>query len=266
MRKGVRIPYIVAAAILLATVSCDSSLFGEFDNPLDPQSQYYVVVYDSNGATGGSVPIDSTTYLQGATVTVLGNTGNLTRTGYSFAGWNTKADGTGTSYQAWNTFVMGSANVTLYAQWTPNNIKNVALSSMGATASAISVGTYLAGPQYASYAIDGNPNTSWASNWDMPAWLQVKFDRTYTISKIGVWWDYHRHDYIIKLSTDGTTWTTVKTGVSNITEGSPPVHEEFSISPRSARYIRIEITSTSAPSSHIFQSIVAEIEAYTSDI
>ncbi|MCX8012737.1 MAG: hypothetical protein N3A02_00410, partial [Rectinema sp.] len=44
------------------------------------------VIYDGNGATGGSVPVDSNKYLQGVTVTVLGNTGNLTRPGYRFAG------------------------------------------------------------------------------------------------------------------------------------------------------------------------------------
>jgi uncharacterized repeat protein (TIGR02543 family) len=38
--------------------------------------------------------------------------------GYTFSGWNTKADGTGTAYQAGGTFTMGSADVTLYAKWT----------------------------------------------------------------------------------------------------------------------------------------------------
>jgi uncharacterized repeat protein (TIGR02543 family) len=79
----------------------------------------YTVTYAGNGAYGGSVPVDSTNYLQGATVTVLINTGNLVRTGYSFGGWNTQADGNGTSYTPGQNFTMGSANVTLYAQWAP---------------------------------------------------------------------------------------------------------------------------------------------------
>ncbi|HBX24233.1 MAG TPA: hypothetical protein DEF34_11480, partial [Desulfotomaculum sp.] len=49
----------------------------------------YTVTYDGNGNTSGSVPVDSNTYITGATVTVLGNTGNLVKTGYTFAGWNT---------------------------------------------------------------------------------------------------------------------------------------------------------------------------------
>ena len=78
----------------------------------------YTVTYNGNGNTGGSVPTDSGTYVQGATVTALGNTGSLTKTGYTFAGWNTQADGKGTNYSAGATFTMGDANVTLYANWT----------------------------------------------------------------------------------------------------------------------------------------------------
>jgi uncharacterized repeat protein (TIGR02543 family) len=61
--------------------------------------------------------VDSTTYLQGATATVLGNTGTLAKTGYTFSGWNSKADGSGSSYAPGVTFAMGTAAVTLYAVW-----------------------------------------------------------------------------------------------------------------------------------------------------
>ncbi|HBX24438.1 MAG TPA: hypothetical protein DEF34_12535, partial [Desulfotomaculum sp.] len=49
----------------------------------------YTVNYDGNSNTGGSPPTDSNAYYQGDTVTVLGNTGNLEKTGYTFTGWNT---------------------------------------------------------------------------------------------------------------------------------------------------------------------------------
>jgi hypothetical protein len=79
----------------------------------------FTVAYNGNGATGGSVPVDGNAYAVGAQVTVLGNTGNLTKTGDTFARWNTKADGTGDSYgfPAPGSFTMGSNNVVLYAQW-----------------------------------------------------------------------------------------------------------------------------------------------------
>lgn len=78
----------------------------------------YSITYDGNGNIGGSVPVDSATYAEGSSVTVLGNTGNLTKTYNAFAGWNTMADGSGTAYSAGGTFAMGSANIKLYAQWT----------------------------------------------------------------------------------------------------------------------------------------------------
>ena len=73
-----------------------------------------------NGQTlsGGSVPVDSTGYQNGQTVTVIGNTGNLTVTSFTFAGWNTKADLTGTTYNAPATFGMGNSDMTLFACWT----------------------------------------------------------------------------------------------------------------------------------------------------
>jgi len=76
------------------------------------------VTYDGSGSTGGSVPTDGNPYVAGATVTVLGNTGSLVKTGYTFAGWNTAANGSGTSYAGGATFAMGSGDVTLYAKWT----------------------------------------------------------------------------------------------------------------------------------------------------
>ena len=54
----------------------------------------YKVTYDKNGATSGTVPTDATSYNNGATVTVKPNSGTLAKTGYTFGGWNTKADGT----------------------------------------------------------------------------------------------------------------------------------------------------------------------------
>jgi len=77
----------------------------------------YPVTYDGNGSSGGSVPA-KVNHDFNSKVTVQGNTGNLTRTGYSFAGWNTEANGSGTSYGAGAQFTMGTQGVTLYAQWT----------------------------------------------------------------------------------------------------------------------------------------------------
>ena len=76
----------------------------------------YTVTYHGNGSSGGAVPVDGNNpHDNGASVTVLGNTGTLVRTGYTFAGWNTSANGSGTAYTPGATFTINQ-NTTLYAR------------------------------------------------------------------------------------------------------------------------------------------------------
>ena len=65
--------------------------------------------------TSGDVPEDDTDYLGDGTesVTVLGNTGNMVYTGYTFRGWTYN----GTFYLPTQTFDMPASNVTLTAVW-----------------------------------------------------------------------------------------------------------------------------------------------------
>ena len=97
-----------------ATVTSDLTLYAQW-------ATAYSVSYDSNGADSGSAPTDANKYVNGGTVTVLGNTGSLVKSGYSFIGWNTESDGTGTDYSAGSTFTMSTADVTLYAVWAKND-------------------------------------------------------------------------------------------------------------------------------------------------
>lgn len=82
----------------------------------------YIITYDENGATEGSVPKDGRTYKPAESVEVQGNTGKLAREGFSFVGWSLTSDGSGTSYVEEDTFTMGSSNVTLFAKWMPNGM------------------------------------------------------------------------------------------------------------------------------------------------
>jgi len=79
----------------------------------------YTVVYDKNSEEGvtGSTASSTHTYDEAKNLT---NNGYV-RTGYTFVGWNTKADGTGTSYgdkeSVTNMTSVQNDTVTLYAQW-----------------------------------------------------------------------------------------------------------------------------------------------------
>lgn len=98
----------------------------------------YTVTYNGNTNTGGNGPIDgSSPYTVGSTVTILGNTGTLVLTGFTFSGWNTAENGSGTQYSPGNTFVI-NANTILYARWVavPAVLAPTALSSVGGNQAA----------------------------------------------------------------------------------------------------------------------------------
>src|SRR5690606_19829667 len=78
--------------------------------------EYPTIIYNGNGNTGGSAPSDSR-YAIGGSASVLGNSGNLVKTGHLFTGWNTATNGEGTDYIAGDSINLDMENVTLYAKW-----------------------------------------------------------------------------------------------------------------------------------------------------
>ena len=97
----------------------------------------YMATYDGNGSTQGTVPTDSNRYLANAEVTVAAQ-GDLQKTGYSFAGWNARADGGGTDYAPAASFQMPGESLTLYAKWTANAYTVTFNAQGGTTASPAS--------------------------------------------------------------------------------------------------------------------------------
>jgi len=77
----------------------------------------YTVVFNSNTGTG---TMSSQTHTYDEDKTLSEN--EFTKLGYTFSGWNTKADGSGTSYEDQEEVnnLATSGSVTLYAKWTPN--------------------------------------------------------------------------------------------------------------------------------------------------
>ncbi|MTA08955.1 MAG: hypothetical protein F2523_04285, partial [Actinobacteria bacterium] len=84
----------------------------------------YVITYDSNTATSGSVPPKTFVASAGSSTTIATNSGSLSRTNYTFGGWNTARDGSGTTYAVSATYTPTS-DITLYAQWNSTITYNV---------------------------------------------------------------------------------------------------------------------------------------------
>lgn len=82
----------------------------------------YTIAFNGNGNTGGSMSsITNVGYDDSKTLTANA----FTKTGYTFNGWNTKADGSGTSYadkaSVSKLTATNGATVTLYAKWKANS-------------------------------------------------------------------------------------------------------------------------------------------------
>ena len=106
-----------------ATLTEDFTVIDGETVPLYAQwrANNYSVRFDGNTADGGSMGDQAMTYDEAASLT----TNSYTKTGYTFTGWNTQADGKGTAYgdgqNVVNLTTTDGEVVKLYAQWRANS-------------------------------------------------------------------------------------------------------------------------------------------------
>jgi uncharacterized repeat protein (TIGR02543 family) len=95
----------------------------------------FTVTFDANGGTG---TIAGSVYTAGIAKALTSNTTQITRTGFTFAGWTTNANGTGTTYTNAQSITL-FAGITVYAKWNANTYA-VTFGSNTATGSTLSSG------------------------------------------------------------------------------------------------------------------------------
>ena len=78
---------------------------------LTPSEKVYTITYNANDGTGAP---SAQTKVAGTSLTLSST--EPTRSGYTFLGWNTRANGSGTSYEPGDSYTI-DGNATLYAQW-----------------------------------------------------------------------------------------------------------------------------------------------------
>lgn len=111
------------------TATCDESVWQDSHATLKLNyATRHTIHYDGNG---GNNPGIANQTKQWGSVLYLSST-TPTTPGYTFTGWNTKADGTGTTYQPGSAYGADAygGTVTLYAQWKVSN-KNITFNSNG---------------------------------------------------------------------------------------------------------------------------------------
>ena len=158
----------------------------------------YSVAYNANGGTG-SMSNSSHTYDTAKNLTA----NSFTRAGYTFAGWNTKSNGTGTAYadkaSVKNLTTTNGGTVTLYAQWKPKTTKVTFHKNDGTSDTASQSFTYDAtGTKKFGYKTDGTPlwtQTGQFGGWDRTGYTLLGWaksstgEKAYsTYSDVANWW------------------------------------------------------------------------------
>jgi hypothetical protein len=139
---------------------------GGVPTPVTPVTPTYSVTYNGNENTGGDVPVDPNSYAVGVEVTVLGNTGSLVNTGYTFVGWAYNTAGTGDVETEGTTFPMVTDGVTLYAKWETYELTMAAGPDIGGDATD-ETGT---SPYAAFTEVSIKAEANVGSGWEFGGW------------------------------------------------------------------------------------------------
>ena len=171
---GTGISYAAGASY---TVTGDITLYAKWDSgSVAP----YTVTFDINGGTG-TTPAAQTAK-PGFSITLPGGSG-LSRTNYTFGGWNTGADGVGTAYSAGSSYeVIGDA--ILYAKWNiiTYNVTFSANGGNGTAPNAMSAqaGSSITFPNGSGLTKTGYAFTGWNTNADGTG-TTYRTDAAYTL-------------------------------------------------------------------------------------
>lgn len=87
-----------------------------------------------------------------------------------------------------------------------------------------------------SAAVDGNTGTRWSSQFSDPQHIVVNLGASYSINRIKITWEAaYGRDYLLQTSSNGTSWTTIKT----ITGNSTLVNDHTGLT-GTGQYVRIQ--------------------------
>jgi uncharacterized repeat protein (TIGR02543 family) len=123
----------------------------------------YSVTFNINGGSGTTPAVQ--TVNSGSSLT-LPNGNGLSRSGYTFGGWNTNSSGTGTNYNAGSSYTV-TGNVTLYAKW--NTVYTVTFSINGGigttpVAQTVNSGSNISLPNGSGLSRSGYTFGGWNTN------------------------------------------------------------------------------------------------------
>jgi uncharacterized repeat protein (TIGR02543 family) len=221
---------IIALAAVIVFTACSSGGSGGGGNyrgnpgtpgipPIaPPQTTQYTVTFNINGGSG-TTP-EERTVNAGSDITLPGENG-FSRSGHTFDGWNTEADGTGYNYSA-DAFYTVTGDITLYANWitVPDGSFTVTFDSNGGSSVATQIinsgGTalFLVIPTRSGYTFDNwysDPGLTTVYNFSTPVTSNITLYAKWTAAAVT--------QYTITFNINGGTGTTPATQTINAGAG-----------------------------------------------
>ncbi|MBQ9426965.1 MAG: InlB B-repeat-containing protein [Paludibacteraceae bacterium] len=180
----------------------------DHDAKMITYQRLYQVTYNANSGTG-TTP-ESSYHLSGDVVTVAANSGSLSKTNYTFSGWNDNNDGSGTNYEAGSgTFSMPSSNKTLYAKWTQTVTLNANTSNGGSGSNGSATATWN------GTALSGISHPSGATGYTCTGYFTTETGGTKVLNADGTYAGENITDYITSNKWSRTSSTTLYAQWSN---------------------------------------------------
>jgi hypothetical protein len=132
-----------------------------------------------------------------------------------------------------------------------SNATNLALHKNAVASSSEKAHPHSGNVNYiAAYAVDGNMETRWASDFrDDPdrdvAWIYVDLGLKTEVRIVKIEWDEsYAEEFNIEVSDDAETWTVVSVVKGNVDQGTLNFEEQHSLikldKPVSARYVKVD--------------------------
>lgn len=147
---------------------------------------------------------------------------------YSFNWTNVAAGSYTISAKATDNGGLSTTSADVNITVTGSGTTNLALNKPATASSVI-------GGNTASSAVDGITTTRWESNFSDPQWMYVDLGATYDINRVKIVWENaYGRDYRVEVSSNASTWTSIKT----ITGNTTLVNDHTGLS-GSGRYVRI---------------------------
>jgi uncharacterized repeat protein (TIGR02543 family) len=166
----------------------------------------YTITFNANGGTGTAPGPQKTEAGYGIT---LPNGNGLTKTGYTFDGWNIKEDGTGTPNYAAGDSYTPTGNVTLYAKWNAVPTYTIAYELNGGTVSSTNPTSYTA--ETATFTLNNPTKTGYTfAGWTGANGTTLQTTVTITLGSTGnknYIANYTPITYNIEYNLDGGTET-----------------------------------------------------------